>query len=120
MQDAHPAAEPAHESFDFDDVAGMNGAAVADPLDPRKKRQALPVLGFGQDQDRADLRDGLGENRRRQCRQLAIAVRQVALVERDVLDPDDPLVHFDFGDAIDEQEGVAMGQDPLDRGVVER
>ena len=46
--------------------------------------------------------------------------RQVALVERHVLDADDPLVDLELGDAIDEQERIAVRQDPLDRGVVER
>ena len=49
-----------------------------------------------------------------------VAVRQVALVERDVLDPDDALVGLEFGDAIDEQERIAVRQNPLDRRVVER
>ena len=50
----------------------------------------------------------------------SVAWRQIALVERHVLDPDDPLVDFELGDAIDEQERVAVRQDPFDRGVVER
>ena len=48
------------------------------------------------------------------------AVRQISLVERDVLDADDPLVDFELGDAIDEQKRIAVRQNPLDRGVVER
>ena len=80
VQDTHPAAEPADDRFDFNDVAGMYGAAVTHALDPRKKRQALPVLRLGQDQNRAHLSDRLGENRRRERRQFAVAVRQVALV----------------------------------------
>ena len=47
---------------------------------------------------------------------VAVAVvRQVALVERDVLDADDPLVDLELGDAIDEQKRIAVRQDPLDR-----
>ena len=48
------------------------------------------------------------------------AVRQVALVERDVLDADDALVDFELRDAIHEQKRVAVGKNPLDGGVVER
>ena len=47
-------------------------------------------------------------------------MREIALVERDVLDADDPLVGLELGDAIDEQKRIAVRQDPLDRGVVER
>ena len=47
-------------------------------------------------------------------------MREVALVERDVLDADDALVGLELGDAIDEQERIAVRQDPFDRRVVER
>ena len=47
-------------------------------------------------------------------------MRQVALVERHILDADDALVDFEFGDAVDEQERVAVLQNAFDRGVVER
>ena len=99
---------------------GCTGPPVADALDAGEKRRAAAVLRLREDHDRADLRDRFGEDRRRQHRQLAVAVRQVALVQRDVLDPDDPLVGFELGDAIDEQERIAVRQDPLDRRVVER
>ena len=46
--------------------------------------------------------------------------RQVALVDRDVLDADDAFVRLELGDAIDEQERVAVRQDALDSRVVER
>ncbi len=46
--------------------------------------------------------------------------REVPLVVRDVLDPDNPLVDFELGNPIDEQKRVAVEQDLLDRGVVER
>jgi hypothetical protein len=45
-------------------------------------------------------------------------MRQVALVQRDVLHADDPLVRLELGDAIHEQERIAMREDALDRGVV--
>jgi len=44
----------------------------------------------------------------------------VTLVQADVLDADDPLVDVEFGDAVDEQERVAMRQDPFDRLIVQR
>ena len=47
-------------------------------------------------------------------------MRQIALVERHVLDPDDAFVDLEFGDAIDEQERIAVLEDSFDRGVVER
>ena len=82
---------------------------------PAKKSSCCAVLRLRENHDRADLRDRLGEDRRRQDRQLAVAVREVALVQRDVLDPDDPLVGFELGDAIDEQKRIPVRQDPLDR-----
>ena len=87
---------------------------------PAKNGLPLAVLRLRQDHDGADLRDRFGEDRRRQHRQLPVAVREIALVERDVLDADDPLVGFELGDPIDEQERIAVRQNPLDRGVVER
>jgi len=38
-------------------------------------------------------------------------MREVALVQCDVLDPDDPLVGLELGDPIDEQERIAVRQD---------
>ena len=87
---------------------------------PAKNGVRPAVLGLGENHDRADLRDRFREDGRRQHRQLALAVGQVALVERDVLDPDDPLVGLEFGDAIDEQERIPVGQNPFDGRVVQR
>ena len=44
---------------------------------------------------------------------------EIALVERHVLDADDPLVRLELGDAIDEQERIPMRKDPLDGRIVE-
>ena len=63
---AHPAAQPPHDRFDLDDVAGMDRAAVADALDAGEEGQPLPVLGLGQNHDGADLGDRFGQDRRRQ------------------------------------------------------
>ena len=104
----------------IDDVAGMDRAPVAHALDAHEVDQLLAVLRLRQDQDRADLCDRFGQDRRRQHRRLARHVGQVALVQGDVLDPDDALVRLELGDAIDEQERIAMRQDPFDGGVVER
>src|SRR5258708_7092212 len=98
----------------------MNRPPVADALDAREEGDALAVLGFGQDEDGPDLRHGLGQDHRRQDRRSARAVRQIALVERHVLDPDNPLVHLQLDDAIDEQERIAVRQDAFNRSVVER
>src|SRR4051794_23546610 len=47
-------------------------------------------------------------------------MRQIALVQRHVLDADDALVDLEFDDPIDEQEWEAVRQDPFDRCIVER
>ena len=46
-------------------------------------------------------------------------VPEVPLVQRDVLDADDPPVGLELGDAIHQQERIAVGQDTLDGRVVE-
>jgi hypothetical protein len=120
LQKSHPAAQTQDHRFDLHNVARMNGAAVADALDTRKQRQPLPVLGLGENEDCADLCDGLGENGRRQNLRAVRFVREVPFVERDVLDADDSLVDLELRDAIDEEKRIAMRENPLDGGVVER
>ena len=97
----------------------MHRPAVANAFDAAEERQLVAILRFGQDEDGTHLRDGLGQNRRRQNRLFALAVSQITLVERHVLDADDALIGNELGDAIDEQERIAMRKNPLDRGVVE-
>jgi hypothetical protein len=45
---------------------------------------------------------------------------QIPLVQRHVLDADDALVDFELGDAIDQEKRIAVRQNPLDGGVVQR
>ena len=45
---------------------------------------------------------------------------EVGLVDGDVLDGDDAFGAFDLEDAVDEEEGVAMGEDRHDLEDVER
>ena len=47
-------------------------------------------------------------------------MRKITLVERHVLDADDPLVQLELGNPVDQQERVAVRQNPLDRRVVQR
>ena len=65
------------------------------------------------------MRDALGQDRRRQGRAFTGLMGQIALVEGDVLDSDDPLVRLQLGDAIDQQKGIAMRKDVLDDGVIQ-
>ena len=65
------------------------------------------------------LRYRFGEDRRRQHRTFG-RMRQRPLVERHVLDADDALVGLELRNPIDQQERVAVRQNPLDRGVVQR
>ena len=50
---------------------------------------------------------------------LARLAAEHALVRADVLDADDALVGLELGDAIDQQERIAVRQNPLDDRVVE-
>jgi hypothetical protein len=120
FQHAHAAPDPHHLGLDLEDVAGMNRVLEADALDAGEEREALAVFRLRQDQDGADLRDGFGEDRRRQTERAVGPEGQVPLVARHVLDPDDPFVQLELGHPIDEQERVPVRQDPFDRGVVER
>ena len=97
----------------------MDGVPEANALDAGEEGEALSVFRFRQNQDGADLRDGFRENRRRQNRVAIGRVREVALVARHVLDADNTLVELELRHAIDEQERVAVRQNPFDRGVVE-
>ena len=98
----------------------MHRAPVPHPFDAPEVGQLLAILRLGEDEDRADLRDGFGQDRGRQHRQLTGPMRQVALIERDVLDTHDALIGHELGDAVDEQEWIAVRQDPFDCRVVER
>ncbi len=97
----------------------MHRPAIANAFDAAEERQLVAILRLGQDEDGTHLGDRLGQNRRRQNRLFTRAVGQIPFVERDVLDADDALIGNELGDAIDEQERIAMRQNPLDRGVVE-
>ena len=99
---------------------GCTGPAEADALDAGEEGQPLAVFRLRQNQDRADLGDGLCQNRRRQHEPPVGRLREIALVRRDVLDADDPLVDLELGDAIDEQERIAVRQNLFDGRVVQR
>ena len=101
MQHAHAATQTPHERFNHDDISWMNRAAISDPFDAHEVNELLAILRFREDHDCADLRDRLGQNRRRQHRRLAWPVGEVTLVERDVLDAHDPLIGLELDDAID-------------------
>ena len=120
LQLPHSAPKALNRGFDHNDISGMDRLEISDLFDPEKVDQLLPVLGFGQNQDRADLRDGLGQDRRREDGGLTWTVREIPLVERDVLDPDDPLVLFELRDLVDEEEWVSVRKNTFDRRVVER
>lgn len=120
MQHSHAAAQPPHERLYHNDITWMNRAAVSNAFDAHEVNELLAVLGFRKDHDRADLRDSLGQNRRRQYRRLAGPVSEVALVEGHVLDAHDAFVGLELDDPIDQQEWIPVGENPLDRRIVER
>jgi hypothetical protein len=120
MKDAHPAAESSDGCLDLDDVARVHGTAVSHALDPGEEGQTLTVLRFRENQDRTDLGNRFGQDRRRQHRRLACVMRQVPLVQCHVFDADDALIGDELGNPIDKQEWISMREDALDRRVVER
>src|SRR4029079_12404172 len=117
---AHAAAQPADHGFDHDLIAGVHGAAVSYPLDSHEVDQFFAVLRLCQNHDRANLRHGFGQDRWRKHRRSARLVREIPLVQRDVLDADNPFVGIELGDAIDEQKWIAMRKNPFDRTVIKR
>jgi drug/metabolite transporter (DMT)-like permease len=120
FQHAHPAPDSYHVRLDFEDVAGMNGMPEANALDAREEGETLAVFGFRKNQDGADLGHGLGENRRWEYRVAIGRGREVAFVARHVLDADNTFIDLELRNAIDQQERVAVRQNPFDRGVVQR
>ena len=116
----HPAAQTPDRCLDDDDVSRMHWTPVTHALDAHEVDQLFAILRLCENHDRADLRHRLGQDRRRQHRRITVTVREVSLVQRDVLDPDDALVGLEFGNAIDEQEWIAMRKNPFDGRVVER
>ena len=118
LKDAHAAPQPPHHGFDDDLIARVNRPPVSDPLDAHEVDQFLTILRLRQNHDRANLRDGFGQDRERKHRRLIPVVGQVPFVQGHVLDPDDALVGVELGDAIDEEERIAMRKDPLNRAVV--
>jgi sigma-B regulation protein RsbU (phosphoserine phosphatase) len=120
MQHTHAAAQASDHCLDLDDVARVNGAAIPDAFDAGEEREALAVLWLRENHDCADLSDRLRQDRRGQHGRFAVAARQIAFVQRHVLDADDAFVDFQLDDAIDEQKRVPVRQDSLDRAVIER
>ena len=97
----------------------MHRTSVPHAFDTHEVDQFFAILGLREDHDGANLRDRLRENRRREYRGIIVAVREVTLVERDVLDSNDAFVRFELRDAIDEEKRISVRQDAFDRGVVE-
>src|SRR5204863_6976829 len=108
LQQSHPAAQPNDFGFDDHNVSRMHGAAETHTLDAGEKNESLTIYRLRENHDRAHLRDRFSKDGRRQHRRLA--VREIALVERYILDPDDALVDFEFRDAINEQKRITMGK----------
>ena len=94
LQLSHAAAQTPDVGLDLDDITGANRPPVARPINAGEHDQLFAVGRFRQDQNRTHLRNRFSENRRRQCRLLAQLARQVPLVERDILDADDPLIRL--------------------------
>jgi hypothetical protein len=61
LQQPHAAPQADNVRLDDDHVAGDDGATVADALDAGEERDAQPVLGFGENEDRPDLGGRTGE-----------------------------------------------------------
>src|SRR5262245_60810288 len=68
FQEAHATPQPHDDGFYFDHVAGMDGTPIAHALDAGEKRKPLPVLRLRENEDRADLGDGLSQDGRREHR----------------------------------------------------
>src|SRR5262249_2288939 len=68
LQQSHPASKSDHRGLDLYDVARMDSTSVPYALDFPEVDQALAVLGFREDHDRAHLCGRFGEDRRRQHR----------------------------------------------------
>src|SRR4029453_7317640 len=97
----------------------MDQTPIANTLDASEVDELFAIFRPEEDHNGTDLSDRFGENRRRQNRRTGRLMGKVALVQRDVLDSHNSLVHFELDDAVDEQEGIAVGENLLDCRVVE-
>jgi len=50
--------------FDLDDITRVDRMPETNPLDAPEQRNSPAVLGLGENQDRSNLRDALGQDRR--------------------------------------------------------
>lgn len=105
------------ENFDFQPqlIARQDGTAEASFVDTREVDVlAVAVLDLAEDEDTGDLSEGLDDQDSGHDGEVGEVAGEVRLVGGDVLDAGDVVV-ADVEDTIDEQEGVAMGQQGADR-----
>ena len=113
-------------NFDAQLVAGHHRPAEFRPLDPGEHDEfVLPVFHFGQQQRPARLGNGLHNQHPRHDRQVGKVPGKERLVDGHILDGHDPLLALDLNDAVDQQEGKAVGQnmenvDDVQRGLYRR
>ena len=93
---------------------------IADAFDAHEINELLAILRLRENHDRPDLRNRLGQDGGRKRRPLPRTVREVTLVERHVLDADDPFVWLELGDPVHEQERIPVRQNAFDGGVIQR
>jgi hypothetical protein len=119
LEHTHAVPEALDPGLDGEHVTGVHRTAVAHALDAAEEDQQAAVLGLGQDEDGPDLRDDFRQDGGREGRPAVFGGRrEIALVDRDVLDADDARVGFELGDAIDQQERIAMRKNAFDGRVI--
>ena len=100
---------------------GCTDAAEADALHAAEENQLILVLGLRENQDGPDLGHRFRQDGWRQRRPPAAGrPRQIRLVQRHVLDADDPLIRLEFRDPVDQQERIPVRKNAFDCRIVQR
>ena len=118
---AHAAAQPLDGGFDDHDIAGMHRPAEADALHAAEEDQLVLVLGLRQDEDRANLSHGLGQDGWRQRRP---AVGRAATGKaRSSTTFFTPTIRLSGSNSVirsTSRNGITVRQNPFDCRIVQR
>jgi biotin-[acetyl-CoA-carboxylase] ligase BirA-like protein len=95
-------------------VTRLDDPLEANAVDAREQRELAAVLVFGQDRDRAGLSHRLDDQDAGHDRAAREVSGEIPLVGPYALSSDDALAGLELDDLVEQQKGVAVGQNRLD------
>ena len=118
----YSAAAPVEDGdFDAELVAGCDGAAETGVFDAGEDHELGVAVGdLAEEESAAGLGDGFDHEDAGHDGVVGEVALEVGLVDGDVFDGDDALLALHLDDAVDEEEGIAMGQEGHDVEDVHR